>query len=98
MDVQPLLLRLFTVPIEASVKINGKLLGLTKSSGLKLLCKQGDSVTIEKAGFETVTLVFFSAPQQPPLTRPGIGRNTGQAERIARTNPGARVNRKNRLR
>ncbi len=68
MDVQPLLLRLFTVPIEASVEINGKPLGLTKSSGLKLLCKQGDRVTIEKTGFETVTLVFSSPPQQKAIT------------------------------
>ena len=53
------LLRIVTVPIEATVKHNGRLLGTTSSSGLMALWQQGDTITIEKAGAERGLLNRF---------------------------------------
>jgi len=62
------LLRIFTVPPEATVKHNGRLVGTTSSSGLMALWSHGDSITIEKAGFEPVKLRFTSSQPKKSIS------------------------------
>ncbi len=60
--------RIFSAPTGATIRINGRLLGTTTSSGLLVLWQLGVGVTIEKPGFQTATLVFSYPSEKREIT------------------------------
>jgi hypothetical protein len=80
-ETQGQVFRISTVPLGAQVKHNGRLLGTTTSAPLVTIWKPGDSITIEKPGFETETLIWSSLPSRSlTVTLKPVSSQSGQAK------------------
>jgi uncharacterized protein YkwD len=51
-----------TIPPEANVRVNGRLVGTTGNSGVRLAWSRDYRIVLEKPGYEQETLVFSSTP------------------------------------
>jgi serine/threonine protein kinase len=55
-------------PFDATVRLNGKLLGIAGARGLAIPWRYGSTVTIEKPGYETKTVTLESPPDGPEIS------------------------------